>query len=363
MISTDTQAQILQHYDRERSNFQELGALAEGLIKSMLVQKNLPVHSVSHRCKERDSLARKLNKPDKHYATLDDLTDISGVRVITYFDEDVDQLAHLIEQLFAVDTSNSIDKRKLLELNSFGYQSLHFIVSLSSERCHLPENQRFAGRRFEIQIRSILQHAWAEIEHDLGYKSEEEVSDKIRRRFARVAGLLELADAEFTAIRGDLLKREKVSYEQALPAPLNQQAKLSLSQLRAAYESSRDLRILDRAVTQVAHAKLNRNSNFVLERAVARLAFLGIQQVSELERLAKQYLPQVETFAKLWMAGDTYASLEIGVGSTYLCYVLVGEKNDRQLAIDYLNQTSTAGSKLREKMADNILAMYAKLAF
>lgn len=362
MLPASLHSQILHRYDAEQVVFRELGQFAEQLIKQSLRQKSLNVHSVTHRCKEKTSLARKLGNPNKKYQALDDITDVIGVRIITYFDEEVDQLAGMIGELFDIDTDNSVDKRSLLELNSFGYLSLHFIVSHKAAHCSSLQ-QAFLGKRFEIQIRSILQHAWAEIEHDLGYKAEDEVSDKIRRRFARVAGLLELADVEFSAIRDVLLKREKMSYEQSASMPkLQASSEMDLASLRAAYASNRHLRALDRVVAGAAHARINPNNLFVLERAVARLAFLGVTNLAQFEQEAKVNLKRVEEFAKLWMAGDNFATLEVGVGSTYLCYVLVGSRQDRQFAIDYLDETSTAGSKLREKMADNILALYRQLS-
>ncbi|TMR94372.1 GTP pyrophosphokinase [Nonomuraea basaltis] len=102
-----------------------------------------------------------------------------------------------------------MDKRKALDPDRFGYLSLHYVASLDTRRAELAEYKRFANNGFEIQIRSILQHAWAEIEHDLGYKSRLGVPSTTRRRFSRLAGLLELADAEFVSIRDELRLYEK----------------------------------------------------------------------------------------------------------------------------------------------------------
>jgi ppGpp synthetase/RelA/SpoT-type nucleotidyltranferase len=110
----------------------------------------------------------------------------------------------MVEREFVVDRTNSVDKRTLLDPDRFGYQSLHYVAALSVARTGLAEYGRFTGLRVEIQIRSTLQHAWAEIEHDLGYKSAAGVPRDIRRRFSRIAGLLELADEEFSVIRRDL---------------------------------------------------------------------------------------------------------------------------------------------------------------
>lgn len=102
------------------------------------------------------------------------------------------------------DGPNSVDKRKSTDPDRFGYASVHYVLSLKPSRAQLSEYRRFAGLKFELQIRSILQHAWAEIEHDLQYKTEQAVPKEIRRRFARLAGLLELADAEFVGLRGQI---------------------------------------------------------------------------------------------------------------------------------------------------------------
>jgi putative GTP pyrophosphokinase len=116
----------------------------------------------------------------------------------------VDRIGTLIESEFGTDPERSIDKRKVLDPDRFGYLSLHYICGLHPNRLNLPENRRYAGLWCEIQIRSILQHAWAEIEHDLGYKSDNTVPAPIRRRFSRLAGLLEIADQEFKSIRDEL---------------------------------------------------------------------------------------------------------------------------------------------------------------
>jgi putative GTP pyrophosphokinase len=64
----------------------------------------------------------------------------------------------------------------------------------------LAEYHRFSGHIVEVQVRTILQHAWAEIEHDIQYKSLRTIPTEIRRRFVALAGMLEIADREFQAI-------------------------------------------------------------------------------------------------------------------------------------------------------------------
>jgi ppGpp synthetase/RelA/SpoT-type nucleotidyltranferase len=82
----------------------------------------------------------------------------------------------------------------LWEKERFGYQSIHYLVQVSEARVALAEYARYRAMIAEIQVRTILQHAWAEIEHDIQYKSSVAMPSVIRRRFMSLAGLLEIAD-------------------------------------------------------------------------------------------------------------------------------------------------------------------------
>jgi ppGpp synthetase/RelA/SpoT-type nucleotidyltranferase len=177
----------------------------DSLIQTLLEIEGIQFHSVTSRIKSKTSVRQKLQRTDKK-RELDDLTDVFGVRIITYIQGEVGEASKLIEREFTVDQRNSSDKRDLLDPDRFGYLSVHYVLQLSPERSALPENCAYKDIQFEVQIRSILQHAWAEIEHDTGYKSESEVPDVVRRRFSRLAGLLELADDEFLGIREELAR-------------------------------------------------------------------------------------------------------------------------------------------------------------
>ena len=85
-----------------------------------------------------------------------------------------------------------------------GYRSVHYVACIKSNRTRLPEYQECKGIKFEIQIRTLLQHAWAEIEHDRNYKFSGELPSEIKRRFYLVAGSLELLDREFEQLSQDI---------------------------------------------------------------------------------------------------------------------------------------------------------------
>lgn len=171
---------------------------AEQALRGQLSRRGHDVQFIAGRTKDPDSLRHKLLRPDKTYAALWDITDLVGLRVVTSFEETVDAVAREVEAMWPVDLSHSTDKRRVVDHERFGYRSLHYICAVPPE-AGLP-----SPFRFEIQIRTVLQHAWAEVEHDLGYKATHAVPDVIRRRFARIASLLELADQEFSSIRADL---------------------------------------------------------------------------------------------------------------------------------------------------------------
>jgi ppGpp synthetase/RelA/SpoT-type nucleotidyltranferase len=188
-------SEIMESYLGQTACLEELRASLEAELRTLLGASRIGVHSVSSRVKSPESLRRKLLRPDKTYTEIWDVTDLIGLRVITFFEDSIDEVASLIERNFDVDYRNSTNKLYQGDFDRFGYRSLHYVCSTSSPECEL---------RFEIQIRTILQHAWAEIEHDLGYKAGDLAPLKFRRRFSRIASLLEIADQEFVSIRSEL---------------------------------------------------------------------------------------------------------------------------------------------------------------
>ena len=193
--------EILSEFDSTKNNYERLLEYIDATIKSLLEIKKIQIHEIKGRVKDRDSLERKIETKGYKYSNLLEITDICGIRIITYFSDDVDKIASLLEEEFELDKANSIDKRKTQDPTKFGYVSLHYILKLGGDRAKLAENLNYKELKFEVQIRTILQHAWAEIEHDFGYKTDQDVPEKIRRRFSRLAGLIELADDEFMEIK------------------------------------------------------------------------------------------------------------------------------------------------------------------
>jgi ppGpp synthetase/RelA/SpoT-type nucleotidyltranferase len=269
---------MLEEYDRKAHLNSAFVAELHRLVSELLDAAGLPVESVTSRLKRRASLERKLARGD--IWSFHEITDLCGIRITTYFADHVDRVAQAIEREFEIDAANSIDKRAALDADRFGYVSVHYIVRLPAHRLALTENKRFEGCCAEIQIRSILQHVWAEIEHDLGYKSRSTVPRALRRQFSRLAGLLEIADHEFIQIRDSL--RE---YEAAVAGRLNTEpASIGIDQssLTAFIANSALLARTDAAIAAAVQAPLiDVPKALDFERLTKWLAAAGFTNMAE----------------------------------------------------------------------------------
>jgi predicted RNase H-like nuclease/ppGpp synthetase/RelA/SpoT-type nucleotidyltranferase len=190
----------------------ELRELTErfvALVTTLLDDAGINYLSVVGRAKSVASFAAKAEREvdgvPVYSDPLEEITDQIGIRVITYLLSDVAAVAELLSDQFTV-----LDDRDMGQVTAsqgrFGYASRHLLVALDPARSDPATHEPLSGRRVQVQVRTVLQHAWAEFEHDIRYKGtipEEHVHD-LDRRFTLAAGLLELADREFSAIRDRL---------------------------------------------------------------------------------------------------------------------------------------------------------------
>lgn len=192
---------ILLEYEEYNHIYSELGKIVYDFISEKI--KDIDVHSLSveYRIKSEESLKRKLALKDGKYNTLYDLTDILGVRIITMYSDEIDKVAIMLQDAFEIDWKNSIDKRKTLGVSEFGYISLHYICSLKKDN---PYYENYEGIKFEIQIRTQMQHIWSEINHDIGYKSDFTLPTSCMRSFSRLASLMEIADEMACNLRNEI---------------------------------------------------------------------------------------------------------------------------------------------------------------
>ena len=196
--------EILRQYRELLPVYNSMADMIPGRIQEFFDQAGIIVAALEHRVKTESSLAGKLELKGGKYKSIYDITDILGLRVITFYIDDVDKVASVIERLFEIDWEESVDKRKIHEIDSFGYLSLHYICRIPESTYSDPEHPELNKIRFEVQMRTVLQHAWANMNHDTGYKSGVEVPREYLRNLSRLAGMLELADEQFSRIRTEL---------------------------------------------------------------------------------------------------------------------------------------------------------------
>jgi ppGpp synthetase/RelA/SpoT-type nucleotidyltranferase len=191
MLSPHT-VDLLNAYNAHLPQLEQLAEQVSSMLLKALREQNIQLNTFERRVKTEDSLTGKLEKKGYKYKTIYDITDLVGIRAVTYYTDDVDKVAAIAKQIFDIDWKNSVDKRKH-QLDSFGYLSLHYI-------CYLKEGP-LRDIPFEIQMRTALQHVWSAIEHDIGYKGAVKLPPEFVRQFSRLAGMLEMADDEFSRLR------------------------------------------------------------------------------------------------------------------------------------------------------------------
>lgn len=154
---------------------------------------------VQARPKAVPSFAEKaIRKAAKYRDPVNQLTDLCGARVITHTQEQVEQVCAFLRENFEIDWVNSVDVRTRLRTGEFGYLSVHYVLQLRRGAMvggEVPVELR--GLKAEIQVRTIIQHAWADIGHDRLYKNDFVVPEVWHRVAARVAAMLEQADQSF----------------------------------------------------------------------------------------------------------------------------------------------------------------------
>lgn len=202
-MSKLTNEETTQWYAQNRGLYKKLSTKVHNILLELLEEENITVHAINDRTKTLDSFRTKIDSP-KYDDAVNQITDLSGIRIIAYVEDDLKPICKVIEAAFHIDSDNSLDKSDELGTDRVGYRSIHYIARIKDDRLILPEYKKFKDLKFEIQVRTILQHAWAEIEHDKNYKFNGVLPPEIRRRFKILAGTLELVDREFNKLSAEI---------------------------------------------------------------------------------------------------------------------------------------------------------------
>ncbi|WP_170438676.1 GTP pyrophosphokinase [Ruegeria arenilitoris] len=189
-------------YTNRLSQFYKLESALRNIIPDALRDNGIAPLDCDARIKRLESAKKKIE--NKSYSEpFEEMTDLVGFRVIVYLESEIELVSRIIRNCFEVDEKNSVNKLTPSTPKEVGYRSLHIVCRLGDQRKDLHEYSGICEIPFEVQIRTTLQHTWAEIEHKQNYKSEHSLPPALQRRLNVVAGTLELLDRELSNIASE----------------------------------------------------------------------------------------------------------------------------------------------------------------
>lgn len=309
---------ILDEYRAKLPVFERLKTVVEEQLRHCLDENNLLVSGLEARIKTEKSLSGKLELKGYKYHTLDDITDILGARIITFYSDEVDLISALVEKLFDIDWENSVDKRKMLETDRFGYLSLHYVCRIPESLYKDPYMPEINQIRFELQMRSTLQHVWANMYHDMGYKSEVEIPVEYQRNMSRLAGMLELADEQFSRIRREINDYRRnvqslVASGNFNEVPLNGDTFRSYLELKPFHR-------LAEKIASINQAELYEDSLMPYYKV---FYLLGMKTIGDIEKMRNEYGDEAFQLTSLQLAGTGLDIVAYSVALQNLCIVAV----------------------------------------
>ena len=348
MEGLDLHCQILlEDYREAIPTLQQMQEVVIKMLHEALERNNIIVTAVETRIKTEESLAGKLALKGAKYTQITDITDLLGARIITFYTDDVDRIAAMAEQMFDIDWNNSVDKRKLHQLDSFGYNSLHYI-------CRVPG----FDFRFELQLRTTLQHAWAAINHDTGYKSGVEIPREYMRQMSRLAGLLEMADDEFSRIRLELADyRRRVQQ-------LVQNGKLDDVSLDGdtfrSYLQAGPLDTLNKRIAAINQAEIQ---EVPLIRYLRVFKALGCKTLGDVNRLIRKYSDDAYRLARHQLGNTDLDIISSAVGIQNICIVCILSTGGGKMGLIRLFDALNGHNSQNEALADLTFEQASALPF
>lgn len=346
---------LMQEYYENLESFNKMKEIVLAKLKELLIEKNkMFLEGVEARVKEDKSLRKKLELKGMKYKTLHDITDILGARIITFYNDEVDIVASTIEKNFTIDYDNSIDKRKMYDIDRFGYMSLHYICTIPKTMYYDEKNPAINEYKFEIQIRTALQHVWATINHDTGYKSDIEVPKEYMREFSRLAGMLELADDEFRRIRDDVN-----SYRDRIKTLVSKGDFKDITLNIDSFKSYLEIKPYDSLIKRIAKINNSEIENLSLEPYYEILIDLGFKTLSEVEKMRVELSEEAYKLALIQLKDTDLDILASTVALQNLCIVYIvkngGGEEELMKAYKKLFGEKLINEKLEKKMISKIL--------
>ena len=341
---------LLEQYREGMPQLQKLEQEVTRILEETLRTQDISLNALEHRIKTEPSLIGKLERKGQKYQDINQITDLLGIRIVTFFTDDVDRVAAFVGELFRVDWKNSVDKRKGHELTSFGYNSLHYICYLrEGELSHIP---------FEIQMRTALQHVWSAIEHDIGYKGSVRLPAEYKRQFSRLAGMLELADDEFSRLRTTMNKYRRdiqrlVETGHLEDVPLN-------NDTYREYLATRPFDRLNQRIAAVNQAEIIPASLLPFCKVLEKF---GLETLGDLDTFIRNNAEDAYQLAVAELAVTDLDIFSEYVGIQNLCLVYILKNGGGKTALKAFYDTIYGEKEHNVLLADQVLRQASKLPF
>lgn len=217
-----SQPETVRRFIEQYPDYEQLCTEVAYILGKRLETKNIEVAAITHRAKTLNSFLEKIQRK-KYGDPFIEMEDYAGVRVVCLYTSDLPKVEGVIQEEFTV--TDKVDKFRDKEPDQFGYGAIHYIVSLGRNS----SGARYDDLRHlkcEIQARTVLQDAWAIIDHHLIYKRESDIPKPIQRKLNGLAGLFETADDQF-----DKIREERAQYLDGLAKAVRDQPRFLATEI------------------------------------------------------------------------------------------------------------------------------------
>jgi ppGpp synthetase/RelA/SpoT-type nucleotidyltranferase len=299
-------------YESRKPAFERLASEVEFALQTTTGREGIKVHSVTSRLKSVESIAEKARSKE-----LDDplveVDDVVGIRVVALFLSDLPRLDELIRSSFEIHTSE--DKVNDGDPASFGYMSVHYVAVLGDQ--HLgPRYDDLEGIQFEIQTRTVVMDAWANVSHHLDYKGASSIPEDLRKDFFALSGLFYVADQHFE-IFADRARQSQQRAKQDLHKDPDEVVAINLDTVEA---------FLEERYRKRRHADRASISEFVEE--ITRMGYTDIPTLGEaLDRGSPNFLDYEKDIVSFT---ERHEPLFADLGAARITLVLADEKYARE---------------------------------
>ncbi len=204
-----------------QSLYEKLSEEVSYILRKQVSEANIEYSTITYRTKTVESFCEKSYRKG-YKEPLSEATDIAGTRIVYLYEQDRERIEEVIERNFKV--IEKVNKLEVREPHEFGYNAIHYLVKLS-DIVSGPRYDDLSELVCEIQVRTILQDAWAIVAHHLSYKKESDIPNSLIRKINALSGLFETADNQFS-----IINKERCQYRESFETSIKKNLENVLEQ-------------------------------------------------------------------------------------------------------------------------------------